>query len=130
MYAFGSKIFPPIENSLPIVPPSQQLPFSTVGEPFLSTSDFMNNIFSWGQAGILQPRKYTTITILNKTINFNWGQINLYLINLLYTYSVINYKEARTRGEKIKRYRANLKEIIPQEWTSIQSTSIGLCNNC
>lgn len=73
MYAFASEIFPPIENSLP---PSQQLPFSTIGEPFLFTSDFMNNIFSWGQAGKLQPRKYTTITILNKTINFNWGQIN------------------------------------------------------
>lgn len=53
MYAFGSKIFPPIENSLAIVPPSQQLPFSTVGEAFLSTSDFMKNIFSWGQARIL-----------------------------------------------------------------------------
>lgn len=76
MYAFASEIFSPIKNSLPVVPPSQQLPFSTIGEPFLFTPDFMNNIFSWGHAGKLQPRKYTTITILNKTINFNWGQIN------------------------------------------------------
>lgn len=54
------------------------------------------------------------------------SQINFELICLLNMYSGINYRKTRPRGKKIKRYRANLKEVILPRWASMQSTIIEL----